>query len=317
MLLVVSPNLAMDRIVELEELRVGEVQRTRTIITQPGGKGSNVARVFRQLGGEVTLLGFTGRRNSTWVSDPLRSIGIHVEAIDGYEGETRVCTTILERLSNRHPTVINEESRPVEFQALEALYKRLDELLDTAGLVLTTGSVPQGVPLDFHANVIRRASGRGIFTAIDATGSALRQGIEARPALAKGNLDEMATVLGPLGSDVRSVSAVIHRRRNELASQTVVTLGENGAVLLCDGSICHAAPPGLSHINPIGAGDSFAAGYLKGRMDRIPPQAALKFATAVAASDAITPEPGLIDPAEIPSLLAKTTVRQIDVRDLL
>src|SRR5689334_18304069 len=138
MLLVVSPNLATDRIVEVEQLRVGEVQRSRTILSQPGGKGSNAARVFRQLGGEVVLLGFTGRRNSDWISGPLRQMGIHIEAVDGHDGETRVCTTILERQSNRHPTVINEESRPIEPQAFEALDRRLDELLEGARFVLVT-----------------------------------------------------------------------------------------------------------------------------------------------------------------------------------
>src|SRR5215467_3716701 len=118
MLLVVSPNLATDRIIQLDELRIGEVQRTPSVITQPGGKGSNVARVFRQLGGEVTLLGFAGRRNSEWISGPLGAMGIQVDAIEGHDGESRVCTVILEKGLHRHPTVINEESRPIEPSSL-------------------------------------------------------------------------------------------------------------------------------------------------------------------------------------------------------
>src|SRR5215472_14497762 len=199
MLLVVSPNLAVDRILELEQLRVGEVQRSHTLMTQPGGKGSNVSRVFRQLGGNVTLLGFAGRWNSAWIREPLLSIGVHVEAIDGYDNETRVCTTILETGSPRHPTVINEESRPIEPRAVEALEARFDQLLDTARMVLVTGSLSKGLPADFYAGLIRKAADKAIPTAIDATGSVMRHGLNDKPAMAKANQNEMTTVLGSLG----------------------------------------------------------------------------------------------------------------------
>jgi len=110
MLLVISPNLAIDRIVEVENFRAGKVQRARSVITQPGGKGINAARVFRQLGGEVFVLGFCGTRNRSWVHRPLSAMGIESNAIAGYAGYTRVCTVILNPGLDAHPTVINEES---------------------------------------------------------------------------------------------------------------------------------------------------------------------------------------------------------------
>ena len=58
-------------------------------------------------------------------------------------------------------------------------------------------------------------------------------------------------------------------------------------------------PPRVSYVNPIGAGDAFAAGYLKACLDGRPPLEALQFASAVAASDASTIEPGRIVPEEI------------------
>src|SRR5262245_32497276 len=116
MLLVVSPNLAVDRILEVADFRADCVQRSRSVVTQPGGKGSNAARVFRQLGGEVALVGFVGRRNATWIVGPLQRMGIHVDAIEAFEGESRTCTIILDPSSNSHPTVINEESSLIESQ---------------------------------------------------------------------------------------------------------------------------------------------------------------------------------------------------------
>src|SRR5262245_50133812 len=107
MLLVVSPNLALDRILEVDNFRRSVVQRASRAIVQPGGKGSNVARVFRQLGGEVTLVGFVGRIGGEAIVEPLRSIGVRVEAIAGYEGANRSCTIIVDPRDPGRPTVVN------------------------------------------------------------------------------------------------------------------------------------------------------------------------------------------------------------------
>src|SRR5262245_40675823 len=127
MLLVVSPNLALDRILEVDGFHANDVQRSRTVICQPGGKGSNVARVFRELGGEVVLIGFVGRRNAEWIREPLRSIGVQVEAIEAYAGETRTCTIIRDPSTMNHPTVINEESPPIDQQAIEEMDIRIND----------------------------------------------------------------------------------------------------------------------------------------------------------------------------------------------
>jgi 1-phosphofructokinase family hexose kinase len=307
MLLVVSPNLAIDRILEVEELHVGEVQRSRKVITQPGGKGSNVARVFRQLGGEVTLLGFAGRQNSERIREPLRSMGIQVDAIDGHDGERRVCTIILEKTSQRHPTVINEESRPIDPQAIREFEARFDQVLGSAQFVFFTGSLAQGLPMESYARLIRKAAGKGIRTAIDATGAVLRRGLEAGPTLAKANLEELSSALGSLGREPSEISHTLRSSSDHLATQTIVTLGERGAVFVSGETAWHVTPPRLSHVNPIGTGDSFAAAYLKAIMAGEAVDDALRFATAVAASDAATVEPGLIIPGEIPSLVSSTS----------
>ena len=86
MLLVVAPNLATDRIIQVENFQASKVQRSRSVLTQPGGKGSNVARVFRQLGGDVVLLGFVGSASAAFMRRQLQRFGIHVDVISAYSG---------------------------------------------------------------------------------------------------------------------------------------------------------------------------------------------------------------------------------------
>jgi 1-phosphofructokinase family hexose kinase len=308
MLLVVSPNLALDRILEVDGFRSCAVQRSRSVLTQPGGKGSNVARVFSQLGGDVVLIGFAGRRNAAWVREPLQSFGIQVEAIEAYEGETRTCTIVRDPLSKDHPTVVNEESRQVEEQAIDIMRRKFELWLGRASAVLVTGSLSLGLPEDFYARMIREALSRNIFTAIDATGPAMRHGFREKPSLAKANADEMVSAIGQIGRHPEEVARAIRKHNEDMPPQVIVTLGAGGAVLVTHSDVWHAKPPRISVVNPIGAGDSFAAGYLKAIMDGDNLENALRFATAVAASDVVTPEPGFINPLTIPPLLEMTGV---------
>src|SRR5262245_22447981 len=168
MLLVVSPNLAVDRILEVDGFRPAAVQRSRAVRSQPGGKGSNVARVFRQLGGEVVLVGFVGKRNAGWVVDPLQSIGVRVDAVEGYSAECRTCTVILDVNSTGHPTVINEESPAIESGASDALLATVERRLDRTTALLVTGSLSRGLPPDFYRRILGIAGSHPRLTAIDA-----------------------------------------------------------------------------------------------------------------------------------------------------
>jgi fructose-1-phosphate kinase PfkB-like protein len=156
-LLIVCPNLAVDRILEVPNFRSSAVLRTSNVIVQPGGKGSNVARVYRQLGGEVLLAGVVGRENSDVVSNPLIAAGVHVDLLQGYSGLTRTCTVIVDSASHNHPTVINEESGPVDFDIEDRLLEIVDKWIPESSALLVTGSLPRGFRSDFYRRVFERA----------------------------------------------------------------------------------------------------------------------------------------------------------------
>jgi 1-phosphofructokinase family hexose kinase len=282
MLLVVSPNLAVDRILQVPDFEATKVQRSRSVIVQPGGKGSNVARVFRELGGEVVLVGFVGGQNGSWILSTMQGRGIHLDTVTGYEGESRTCTIICDPGSKTHPTVINEESPEVEPAAVATLLAKIEKWIPRVDAVLTTGSLSQGLKTDFYAEILDRARARGKLTAIDAAGQVLRIGMLARPVFMKPNLQEFHDF-----ADGQAISM--------LAPHTALTLGEAGAVLFHDGNCMYAPAPSVEKTNPIGAGDSFAAGYLKCLLDRGRPADCLRWGVAAAACDAATFRPGRVD----------------------
>ena len=299
MLLVVCPNLGIDRVLQVENFQATKVQRSSSVLTQPGGKGSNVARVFRQLGGEVVLLGFVGRANAKLIRQPLQHFGIHVDVIPAYGGESRTCTIVCDTESSSHPTVINEETPKIDQDAGSKLLAKVQQWIPKIDGVLTTGSLSTGLPDDFYAQILDLGRRRGKLTAIDATGSALRSGLLGRPTFMKPNREEFLQLT--TGACVPRIVA--------LPPHTALTFGKAGAVLLHQGQCLYASPPRLFDTNPIGAGDAFCAAYLKYLLDRRPAAECLQFAVAAAASDAATLRPGFVDVSDVHSLAPKVELR--------
>lgn len=299
MLLVVSPNLAVDRILQVHNFQAARVQRSKYVLTQPGGKGSNVARVFRQLGGEVVLVGFAGRVDANRIRQPLRSLGIDVDLVIGYAGESRTCTIVSDPQSGSHPTVINEESPQIEPGADVKLLAKVRRWIHRVDGLLTTGSLSTGLPDDFYAQILDEARTRGKLTAIDAAGEALRNGLLAQPAFMKPNTEEFFQLTH------NSAASSVFR----FAAHTALTFGKAGAALIHDGQCIYATPPQVFHTNPIGAGDAFAAAYLRFLLARRPAAECLRFAMAAAASDASTLRPGFLDISQVQSLAAGVELR--------
>jgi tagatose 6-phosphate kinase len=296
MLLVVCPNLALDRILEVEHFESTKVQRSRSVLVQPGGKGSNVARVFRQLGGEVVLIGFVGRRNGKSVIEPLRRLGIHIDALTAFEGDSRTCTIICDPTSKSHPTVVNEETPQIDPSAATKLLRKVERWIPRVDGVLTTGSLSTGLPESLYAGILDRARSKGKIAAIDAAGAVLRAGLSASPTFMKPNAEEF--------SQLRNGSSVFG-----LPPHTAITFGNAGAVLIHEAMCLYAAPPQVFHANPIGAGDAFAAAYLKHLLDNRPAADCLRYALAAAASDADTLRPGFIDVMQVQALARRVELR--------
>jgi tagatose 6-phosphate kinase len=305
-LLVVCPNLGIDRVLQVDDFQAAKVQRSRSVLTQPGGKGSNVARVFRQLGGGVVLLGFVGRANAHLIREPLERFGIHVEVVTAFGAESRTCTIVCDTESQSHPTVINEETPQIERGASAKLLAKVEHWIPRVDGVLTTGSLSTGLPQDFYAQILDRGRRHGKLTAIDATGGALRSGLLAGPTFTKPNREEFFQLTN--GSSTPSVHA--------LAPHTVITFGRAGAVLVHEGQCVYAAPPQVFDTNPIGAGDAFCAAYLKYLLHRRSAEECFQFAIAAAASDAATLRPGFIDVSQVHSLTARVELRFLGRGDL-
>lgn len=180
---------------------------------------------------------------------------------------------------------VNEKGELISAEELQQLfqtYQRVLESLDKESIVILTGSIPPGVPVDIYYTMIQMAKAHGIRVLLDASGEPLLRGADAVPFAMKPNQDEIGQILG---RNIETLEEAIEGAR-ELISRGVeyccVSLGGEGAVLVTQNH-AYRAPAMKVEVRGIqGAGDSLVAGMtialMQGKTDR----EALQYAMAAA-----------------------------------
>src|SRR5678815_4464903 len=94
MILCITPNPAIDRTLLVPNLTLGNVQRAQQTIVAAGGKGLNVARAIRTLGGEAVAMGFAGGHAGRLLGDLAQAEGLD-SSWTWTNSETRTCTILI------------------------------------------------------------------------------------------------------------------------------------------------------------------------------------------------------------------------------
>jgi 1-phosphofructokinase family hexose kinase len=291
MILVVSPNLAVDATLEVDALRPGEVHRARRVARQAGGKGVNLARALRSLGplglpeDPPLVLGYAGGRSGETIREGLTSEGIAFELVP-FPGESRSCTIILDAMGRA--TVVNEPGTAIEDAS--ALLSKFDTLLSRSRAVAFMGSLPPRLPSDLYATLISRCREKRLLSLLDTSGDALKHGLAAGPSFAKPNRTEAEELLGRVLDNEEERRRAVETLRHLGAETAVITLGAAGFLLASsEGMLRCASDPARSSSeirlgNPTGAGDALAAGLLAGAARGYPFAELARLAAAAAAA---------------------------------
>ncbi len=308
-MLIVNPNVCIDRTISLTELIPGNVHRTGSAIATLGGKGVNVARVARSLDQRGSLIAFLPRHDLT----ELRALADKEHAeLSGIEvdGSVRQATILLE--ATGRVTVLNEPG----VQTRAADWRKLVELVTAIApnhqSLSCSGSLPPGSAVDAYAQVVLAAKASGLRTVVDATGSALARALDVRPDVVSPNLAEAEALLvgttseevDPSGTDVieRAAAAVVGLQRLG-AHHVIVSAGSHGAACDSDDDVMWCPAPTVNVVSPIGAGDSLVGGLVQALEAHHSWIESVRFAIAVASASCENPLAGGVDVRRVEQLL--------------
>jgi tagatose 6-phosphate kinase len=309
-ILAVCLNPAVDVTYRLDAaLESGGTNRVGAVHERAGGKGINVARVLRRLGASVTVLGPVGGVSGATIRSDLQ--GIRAALVD-VAGATRRTIAVV---GPAETTVLCEPGPvlgPGEWTAVVAAFERE---LAGASLVVLSGSLPPGVPADGYRTLAGLAAERHVRVILDASGEPLRLALDARPYLVKPNLDELRTVVGPLGNTGRDAAQIAdgaYRLRELGARNVVVSRGDEGMLAVTEDGEWQVSGRTVVAGNPTGAGDALAAALARGTVRGDPWPRRLRDGAALAGAAVAAPLAGDIDEDALAGLDAGVRIERLN-----
>lgn len=268
-------NPSIDVSSETETVEPEKKIRTCCERIDPGGGGTNAARVLQRFGVEVEALFLAGGATGQAFDALLERCGLQRYWVR-IEQDTRTSLTVHERSTGHEyrfvpegPTISKEELAACR----EAIAAR------TCDWFVASGSLPPGVSAAFYGEAGRIAREGGARFILDTSGNELAAALETGGIfLLKASKEEM---------DRHAARAVVESGRAELVA---LTLGADGAMLFERGGTWTLPSFKVETVSTVGAGDSFLAGMTYGLAQGMTPAEA--FRVAVAAGAAATLEPG-------------------------
>ncbi|MDD3925279.1 MAG: 1-phosphofructokinase family hexose kinase [bacterium] len=291
MILIINPNINIDRTYTIPGFRAGAVFRPETVQSYANGKGVNVARIMLLLGADPLVVGFTGGSNGRFIRESLIAQGIPAELTE-VEGESRINSVIVDARSAKD-TVINEPGPELAEDSADLLLQSIEERIAAADLVIAAGSLPRGLSPRLYVESIRMAQKHNKRFILDASGENLRLGLEAGPYMVKPNEDELTGLLGALSHDPAGMAEAVRSRITGSTRAFLVTLGERGALLITEQETVFYRQPDLPSCSCTGCGDACLGGV--GTLLSIGEdlRTACRLGIAAAAANTLMPGPGL------------------------
>lgn len=256
-----TPNPALDLSTSVDRLVDSHKLRCEAPQVHPGGGGINVARVLHRLGAEVLAVypagGPTGERLHTLLAaEQVPDFPLPIAA------ETRESLTVQARDTGQEYRFVLPGPRLTSHEWQAAL-SQLQALQPAPTWLISSGSLPPGVPVDGHAQVARIAQRLGARMVVDSSGAALSAALAQGVWLVKPSLRELSEFTG---------QALTTRLTQEQAARSLITrgqahmvalsLGAEGAMLVTADQCLQADPVPVTVTGSVGAGDSFLAGLV-------------------------------------------------------
>ena len=252
MILTVCPNPCIDCTIEIEDFKIGRLNRLDSKTENTSGKALNTAIGVKRLGGECFATGFMFESDGRRFERFLKSEGVPFDFVP-VKGRVRVNYKIIDGKSMM--TEINDRGEKVPPLRQEELIKKVAALSETADMVVMSGSLPSGVETGYYAKLMA-AIPAGKKIVVDCTGKELKKCLERGVFMVKPNLAELEAYSDKEITSLEEVKECAVALVKEGAKYVLASLGKSGAVLT-DGERTYFSRSANVAVNStVGAGDS-------------------------------------------------------------
>ncbi|MDO5100327.1 MAG: dihydroxyacetone kinase subunit DhaL [Eubacteriales bacterium] len=254
----VTLNPCIDKTLKIDGFTYGGMNRVLEHREDPSGKGINVSIALTQLGVPVETIGLSYRGGDGDFREQLAEQGIDYRAVL-VEGRIRENNKVMD-VQTAKTTELNQKGAYVSLEKLAEFEELYESILPRTDVMVITGSVPIGVPIDFYRVLIEKAKKQGCKVILDAEGELLEESMKAEPYLIKPNMYEFKTAFGLQSDEIGEVLKVAKRIIDGGVQVVCLSMDQRGA-LITDGKEAYLCRPTKIEVKSTqGAGDSLVAG---------------------------------------------------------
>lgn len=309
-ILTITLNPAIDVRYSIENFILGNVNRTKEIEKNAGGKGINVSRIINILGGDILATGIIGGFTGKLFLKKLNEHSIKNNFLES-DYETRTCIAIVDKNIDGITEIL--ESGKGDLKVSNNFKEKFSEIVqdDSIKIICASGSLLKGIDPLMYNTLIEKSNKKGVKFILDTSGETLLAGIEAKPFLIKPNKEELEFILNrKLETEVDIINAgkeLIHKG----AQNVMITLGGSGALLVTADKIYKGTFPKVTIKNTVGSGDSTVGGFAYAlSQDRTLPEC-FKLGIACGTTNAMLDTTGTIDMDILKDILPKIKIEEI------
>lgn len=308
MIYTVTLNPALDRTIEIDKFVDEDTIRIIKETCYAGGKGIDVSRMIRELGGRSVALGYTGGFDGLKLEGLLINAGV-VSDFTRISGETRT-NIIVSECSTGRQFVISAAGPEINAAEVSSLYQHLLGLRDMDYLVVS-GSLPRGVTPNLYGQIILAGKKNDSFVLLDTDGRTLQESVEYNPTCIKPNRFELSRLVGrDLASEADLLAACdeVHERG---INMVLLSRGKEGLILSMQGRKLKGTTPPVEVASAVGAGDSTVGGFILAHSRGESLEDCLRLACASGTATVMSPGTELANKQQVEKLLPLVEIVQI------
>lgn len=279
-ILTVTLNPAIDQTVEVDQLKVGEVQRAKAVHYTAGGKGINVASCLADWNEDsIVVTGLMGKDNRQIFESLFQKKNIHNEFVH-VDGHNRTNIKIVDQ------TDTTDVNLPGFSSTSEAFDQVLESLSNHCDVTVLSGSLPSNCGSDAYVKILDVLQDSKTKVIVDASGEALVKALESsiKPYCIKPNIVELSDWVG---KPLETIEATIVEAEKLLASGIqliVISMGGDGALFITSDEIVRASLRAPKVLTTVGAGDAMVAGIAAALQENASLERIARLSTAFAVS---------------------------------
>ncbi len=258
MILTLTLNPCIDKTIYLEQLEVGSYNRVKSTREDLAGKGLNVSIVLNNLGEDTLCKGFNFKSNGHLLRQLLDDRKVRHDFLLE-EGAIRTNIKLFDR-SCQVMTEINEAGPHVCEASVNQLLADIETALEHTDILVMSGSIPPGVPVDIYQRLIKMANEKQVKTVLDAAGEPLLLALQEKPFLMKPNTLEFEQAFQKELASGMDILEAARRAVKDGIPYLCLSMGADGAMLIDQEHAYQAKPLPLEPKGLTGAGDSMVAG---------------------------------------------------------